>query len=154
MCRLNLFVVFYEEIYKWTKEHFESIGVEHDYTMGPCSIQPHHADQPPSTGKGTPVMLSAAAEHMNTASPASCSGVTNSLLGIFSPTSARFASSVDRLRSSASASTDFLESGVNTQPGQIALQVIPMPAVSSAVATVRSFEHNKHEGEGARLHLV
>lgn len=31
MCRENRFVIPYEDIYKWTKGHFEGIGQEHDY---------------------------------------------------------------------------------------------------------------------------
>lgn len=32
MCRQNQFVVPYEELYKWTKSHFEGIGQEHDHS--------------------------------------------------------------------------------------------------------------------------
>jgi hypothetical protein len=32
MCRKNQFIVEYEEIYQWTKEYFESIGLEHDFS--------------------------------------------------------------------------------------------------------------------------
>ncbi|WP_157088507.1 hypothetical protein, partial [Bradyrhizobium jicamae] len=32
MCRQNIFLVPYEQIYSWTKDHFERIGVEHDLT--------------------------------------------------------------------------------------------------------------------------
>ena len=31
MCRENLFVVEYEQLYTWTKEYFEALGIEHDY---------------------------------------------------------------------------------------------------------------------------
>jgi hypothetical protein len=30
MCRRNSFLVAYEDVYAWTKDHFDSIGVEHD----------------------------------------------------------------------------------------------------------------------------
>lgn len=32
MCRLDSFLVPYEVVYEWTKEHFDRIGVEHDYS--------------------------------------------------------------------------------------------------------------------------
>jgi hypothetical protein len=32
MCRQNKFVVDYDELYAWTKEYFESIGIDQDYT--------------------------------------------------------------------------------------------------------------------------
>jgi len=32
MCRKNLFIIEYEEMYRLTKEHFDGIGVEHDYS--------------------------------------------------------------------------------------------------------------------------
>src|SRR5262249_39687562 len=31
MCRLNTFTVDYENVYRWTKEYFDSIGIEHDF---------------------------------------------------------------------------------------------------------------------------
>ena len=31
MCRINSFTVEYEELYKWTKEYFDGIGLEHDF---------------------------------------------------------------------------------------------------------------------------
>jgi hypothetical protein len=31
MCRINTFTVDYEELYRWTKEYFDNIGIEHDY---------------------------------------------------------------------------------------------------------------------------
>jgi hypothetical protein len=31
MCRENRFIVAYEDLYNWTKEHFEGIGQEHDH---------------------------------------------------------------------------------------------------------------------------
>ena len=44
------------------------------------------ATQPPSIDSGTPVMVSAAGEHRNTASPPICSGVENRVIGCFSRT--------------------------------------------------------------------
>ena len=46
------------------------------------------AVQPPSIDNGTPVMVLAASEHRNTASPPICSGVENCAIGCFSVTNA------------------------------------------------------------------
>src|SRR5262249_27381447 len=73
----------------------------------------------------------------NTASAPSCSGVVNSSDGCFSLRSLTFASSGGSFSRAARSSICFCTSGVSTQPGQIALQVTPVVAVSSATALVK-----------------
>lgn len=94
------------------------------------------AVQPPSIAQATPRTWSAAGEHRNTASSPSCSVVTNSCEGCFSDTSAIFACSTVCPAWAARASICLCTSGVSTQPGQIALQVIPVRAFSSATTFV------------------
>ena len=79
----------------------------------------------------------AALEQKNTASSASSSGVVNCIDGSFSPSSCRVAASIEIPWAAALASTCFCTSGVSTQPGQMALQVTPVVAVSSATTLVR-----------------
>jgi hypothetical protein len=90
--------------------------------IGTLTIARHCAVQPPSTCQATPRTLSPAAEHMNSASSASCSGVVNCSDGCFSPSSRRLASSLSMPAAAARASTCFCTSGVSTQPGQMALR--------------------------------
>jgi len=63
--------------------------------------------------------------------------VTNSCEGCFSDTSAIFACCTVCPDWAARASICFCTSGVSTQPGQIALQVMPVRAFSSATTLVR-----------------
>ena len=95
------------------------------------------AAQPPSMFHATPRTLLPAGEQKNTASSPSSSGVVNCMEGSFSPSSNCLASSLEMPHSAALASTCFCTSGVSTQPGQIALQVMPEAAFSSAVTLVR-----------------
>ena len=81
----------------------------------------------------TPRTLSPAGEHRNTASSPSSSGVVNCSDGCFSASSSLLGLARRRcLRAPARASTCFCTSGVSTQPGQMALTVMPVVAVSSA----------------------
>ena len=95
------------------------------------------AVQPPSMFQATPRTLLAALEQKNTASAPSSSGVVNCMEGSFSPSSSLVASSLLMPSACALASTCFCTSGVSTHPGQIALQVTPVVAFSSAVTFVR-----------------
>ena len=85
----------------------------------------------------TPRTLLPAGEQKNTASAPSSSGVVNCRDGSFSRSRFFCASSTLMLPSCARASICFCTSGVSTQPGQIALQVTPVVAFSSAVTLVR-----------------
>src|SRR6185436_9007133 len=78
----------------------------------PSLLARYCAVQPPSTGKAAPRISAAASEHRNTVNAPICSGVAKASDGCFST------------------------SGVSTKPGQIALQVIPVVAVSSATTLV------------------
>ena len=92
---------------------------------------------PPSIFQATPRTLFAAGEQKNTASSPSSSGVVNCSDGSFSPSSCFVGLLVGPCRSAAAlASTCFCTSGVSTQPGQIALQVTPVVAFSSAMTLV------------------
>eukprot|EP00456_Euglypha_rotunda_P009317 TRINITY_DN12038_c0_g1_i37.p2 TRINITY_DN12038_c0_g1~~TRINITY_DN12038_c0_g1_i37.p2 ORF type:complete len:102 (+),score=19.89 TRINITY_DN12038_c0_g1_i37:271-576(+) len=73
---------------------------------------------------------------MNTASSANCSTVTKSREGCFSPTILTLVSSTEAPSSLARSSICFCAKGVSVAPGQIALQVMPVVAVSSATALV------------------
>src|SRR5207237_6988166 len=95
------------------------------------------AVQPPSTGSAAPVIWAASSEQRNAASRPSCSTVTNCPEGCFSASSARAPSSRPAPSAAARAAICGSISSVRVQPGQIALQVIPDPAVSSATTLVR-----------------
>src|SRR5438874_342353 len=86
--------------------------------------------------QATPRTLLPAGEQKNTASSPSSSGVVNCSEGSFSPSSCLVASALVMPCASALASTCFCTSGVSTQPGQMALQVTPLVAVSSATTLV------------------
>ncbi len=86
---------------------------------------------------GAPVMVRAASEHRNTASAPICSGVVNSGIGCFSASRSCVTASTSRPSRSARAANCCSTSGVRTQPGQIALAVIPLPASSRAATWVR-----------------
>ncbi len=103
----------------------------------PAFASRHRASQPPSTGSAAPLSCAAASEQRNVASAPSCSGVAKSREGCFSPSSFTLASSGDSFSRAARASICFSTSGVSTQPGQIALQVMPVVAVSSATPFVK-----------------
>src|SRR5262249_41222564 len=103
----------------------------HRIAVGYC------ASQPPSTGSATPRICAAASEQRNVTAAPICSGVAHPSDGCFSARSACFASSRDRPRAAAMSSICFCTSGVRTHPGQIALQVMPVVAVSSATTFVR-----------------
>lgn len=101
-----------------------------------CAEGPYCATQPPSTFRAMPCMFDAVGVHRKAARSPSCSGVVNCSEGCFSASSWRFASSSDTPFAAARASTCFCTSGVSTQPGQMALQVTPVVAFSSAVTLV------------------
>jgi len=83
------------------------------------------------------VIVAAASPARNTASAPTFSGVENSSIGCFSASSSFFASSTDLPAALARASICCCTSGVSTQPGQIALQVTPSFAASTATTLVR-----------------
>src|SRR4051812_28553304 len=87
--------------------------------------------------QATPLTFFAASEQKNTASSPNSSGDVNCIEGSFSPSSCFVASSLLILPAAAFASTCFCTSGVRTQPGQIALQVTPVVAFSSATVLVK-----------------
>ena len=45
MCKINTFTVSYEELYKWTKEYFDEIGLEHDYGKLIAHFEPPRVDR-------------------------------------------------------------------------------------------------------------
>src|SRR5262249_37852254 len=83
------------------------------------------ATHPPSSAIGEPVIWSAAGLHRKSTVCAICSGVVNSFDGCFSPSRAILAASGDSFSAAALASICFCTSGVGTQPGQMATQVMP-----------------------------
>src|SRR5208282_1151547 len=93
--------------------------------------------QPPSIGMAVPVMVSAAGLHRNSTSPANCSTVTKECIACFSATISLASCSTGLPEALARAWICFSTSGVLTQPGQKALQVMPSLAVSSAVTLVK-----------------
>src|SRR4029079_4656250 len=97
----------------------------------------HCAIQPPSIEWATPEMVAAASPHRNTVSAPIDSGVVNWCIGCFSESSAIFACSTVWPFALARASICFCTNGVSTQPGQIALQVMPSFAASMATTLVR-----------------
>src|SRR5436190_5968055 len=97
----------------------------------------HCATHPPSTLIDAPRIWSAAGEHRKTAVAPICSGVANSSEGCFSASSLSFACSGVTPSRMAAASICACTSGVNTHPGQIALQVTGERAVSSATTLVK-----------------
>jgi hypothetical protein len=103
----------------------------------PACASCHRASRPPSTGNATPLSCAAASEQRNAVSAPSSSWVVNPREGCFSPSSFTLASSGSSLSRAARASISFCTSGVSTQPGQIALQVTPVVAVSSATPLVK-----------------
>ena len=95
------------------------------------------ANQPPSTLNAAPRMLSAAGEHKKIASSPNCAGVVNCSDGCFSASRRRLASAPSMPSLATRASSCCCTSGVSTQPGQMALTVMPLVAVSSATALVK-----------------
>src|SRR5579883_59632 len=94
------------------------------------------ANHPPSMGIDAPVILRApSAQRLRARKPTS-STVVKVPDGCFSSKSLRVASACAIPSALAFASICASTNGVNTQPGQIALQVIPDPAVSSATTFV------------------
>jgi hypothetical protein len=71
------------------------------------------------------VIVEAASPHRKTANAPICSGVVYSSIGCFSRTRSSRAFSTGMPCTLARASICCCTSGVNTQPGQIALQVMP-----------------------------
>ena len=82
-------------------------------------------------------MLLPAAEQKNTAKSPNSSGVVNCMEGSFSPNNNSVAAWLVRPKVSALASTCFCTKGVSTQPGQMALHVMPDLAFSNAVTLVK-----------------
>ena len=74
----------------------------------------------------TPRICAAASEQRNTAKAPICSGVANSCDGCFSDSNSDFACSTEIFSREARSLICFSTSGVRTQPGQMALQVIPV----------------------------
>jgi hypothetical protein len=81
-------------------------------------------------------MLAAASPHRNTASAPMLSGLVNWCIGCFSDSSAISSSRTVLPEALARSSICFCTSAVSTQPGQMALQVMPLLAVSSATTLV------------------
>jgi hypothetical protein len=91
--------------------------------------------QPPSMVRVDPVTCRASSLQRYTTMAPTSFGITNSLEGIFSSSVDIFASCTVMPSFSALASSCASTSGVRTQPGQMALHVIPLPAVSNATTS-------------------
>ena len=102
-----------------------------DYTLSYCAVHP------PSIGMAVPVIWSAAGEQRKSASWPSCSIETNCCDGCFSASMLRPPASTSTPRACARATICGSISSVLVQPGQMALLVMPEPAVSSATTLVR-----------------
>src|SRR4029077_6785686 len=101
------------------------------YTSGE-KLTLYCAVHPPSIDRAAPVMVAASSPQRNTAKEPICSGEVKRNIGCFSRTRFSFACSTGIPASCALASTCFCTKGVSTQPGQMALQVTPLFAVSMA----------------------
>src|ERR1700687_473068 len=108
-----------------------------------ASAPPHHeaypysAVQPPSIERLAPVICAASSPQRNNASAATCSEVTNSLVGCAASNTSWMTCSLVMLRAFMVSGICFSTSGVQTYPGLMQLQVILKVASSSATVLVR-----------------
>src|SRR4051794_40310379 len=94
------------------------------------------AVQPPSIARLAPVICAASSLHRKSASEATCSTVTNSLVGWAASRTSLMTSSLLMLRVTIVFGICFSTSGVQTYPGLMQLQVILDRASSSATVLV------------------
>lgn len=99
--------------------------------------QAYAAVQPPSIARLAPVICAASLLHRKSASEATCSTVTNSLVGWAASSTSLMTSSLLILRAFIVFGICFSTSGVQTYPGLMQLHVIFERASSSATVLVR-----------------
>ena len=105
---------------------------------GRPALRVYCAVQPPSTAQATPRTLSAAGEHRNTRQLAELLRRRELQRGLLLAAAGRcWPASTLMPSRAARSSICFCTSGVSTQPGQMALTVMPVVAVSSATALVK-----------------
>src|SRR5271154_5774551 len=92
----------------------------------------YSAVQPPSIERLAPVICAASSPHKNSASAATCSEVTNSLVGCAANSTSFMTCSLVMLRAFMVSGIWCSTSGVQTYPGLMQLQVILKVASSSA----------------------
>src|SRR6266404_4520256 len=98
---------------------------------------PYAAVQPPSIDRLAPVIWAASSLQRNSARAATCSEVTNSLVGCAASSTSLMTCSFVMLRAFMVSGICFSTSGVQTYPGLMQLQVILKVASSSATVLVR-----------------